>query len=269
MKLIIFLVIVVIIYYLATKIKVIHIDKVHPENKKELTDRKKIKDALTYSYIKCIDKQKPNKNIVSIENFENIILRDDDADCINTNAPKKNSKWLPDACSLVDIIREEFVDSQYKFNVPNLPRNTRYCNKYTKQLDNKYLKQIKLNINEWNELFYQNNIIMVKNMKPIFIIETETEFVMKVNVSLLYQEKTMHMELEYYGQIEKCDEFLEGGCDSYILQLVSIRPIRKSEYDAEIGTINDVNINNPFMPMNEQLSYVDKIKQMHFMENND
>lgn len=269
MKLIIFLVIVIIIYYLATKIKVVHIDNLPPNNKKELVTRKKIKDILTSSYVKDTSREE------RIENFVNNLEFDE---------PTNLSRNFPNACNLVDLIRKEFVDSQYKFNIPNLPQTTRYCTKYTKYLDDKYLEQIKQNINDWNEIFNHKNIILIKGIKPIFVIETEAEFVIKVNISLLYLNKTMHLEAEYYGQIEKSDEFLNGGFDSYILQLVSIRPIKRSEYDTTptpmdisgetyAGSFDSKHkqsdINNPFMSMDEQLNYVDRIKKMHRDENYD
>ena len=253
MKLIIFLIIIVIIYYLATKIKVVHIDNLPPNNRKELVTRKKIKDVLASSYVKDTSREERMENFVNNLQFDK---------------PKNLPKNLPDAHKLVGIIRSEFVDSQYKFNIPNLPQSTRYCTKYTKKLDDKYLEQIKKNINDWNEIFNHEDVILIKGMNPIFVIETGAEFVIKVNVSLLYADKTMHLETEYYGQIEKCDDFLNGGVDSYIIQLVSIKPIKKSEYDINPTPADIEDINNPFMSMDEQLNYVNKIKKMHYDENN-
>ena len=258
MKLILFLIIIIIIYYVATKIKVVHIDSLPPNNKNELITRKKLKDVLTTSYIKD---DNTSKNL-RIESFVN------DLEFDTTSVQKPNAHNAYKAYNAYDVlnnIKEEFLDDQYKFNIPNLPQTTRYCTKYTAHIDNKYVEQIKRNINDWNET------ISIQGIKPIFIIEAGKEFVMKINVSLLYANKTMHLELEYYGQIERSDDFLNGGFDSYILQLVSIKPIKKSEYDinpdAPIAADNNLDINNPFISMREQLEYVDKINKMHLNDN--
>ena len=93
-----------------------------------------------------------------------------------------NYQAMPNVTNLVDIIKFEYSDPRYKFNLPNLPVTTRYPNSETTRLDEKYLRHIRNNINSWNKIFdlyCQNNgkIITILELKPIFIMETENEFV--------------------------------------------------------------------------------------------
>lgn len=262
-KFILFLIIILIIYFIATRIQVIHIDKLPEKEKTDLNNRNKIRTMLLANHIKCYDNQKN-------ENFENIPNRSDASIISNTpntstNSSNLSDRELPDADELLDIIKSEYVNSKFKFNIANQPVTSRYSNKNTKIADHKYIKYIKNNIKKWNDFFenmFKNGLIHVIEIKPIFVKETENEFFIKVNVKLFYQEKTLHLELTYYGQIEKSDDFLNGGNNVYNLQLVEIKPLTKSDYNASIEESNR-NKNNPFMTMSEQLLYVDKINKMH------
>jgi hypothetical protein len=77
---------------------------------------------------------------------------------------------LPNASNLLFLIKSEYVDDQYKFNISNKPVTTRTSNRNTIEQDNKYLHKIKRNIDGWNELFYKyfqtnNKLLSVKELK--------------------------------------------------------------------------------------------------------
>lgn len=167
---------------------------------------------------------------------------------------------LPNASNLIADIKLKYADNQYRFNLANQPVTTRYPNRTTEKKDEKYLKYVKKNIETWNRVYGKNEkLLSTKQIKLILVMETEREFLIKVNVQLIYLNKTMHLELTYYGQIEKTDDFLNGGNDIYTLQLIEIRPISKDNFCK--GT--DSSDHGPFMSMKEQMAYVDKINKLH------
>jgi len=251
MKLILFLIIVAIIYFIASQIKMVHIGTLPKEERAELNNRSKIKSALQ-SYIRCNDNH--------TEKFANLGKKPTYRKEKIETVPEPN---FPNATKLIKTIKSEFLNNQYKFNLARQPVTTRYPNKNTKRIDNKYIKHIKKNINAWNNIFTDDyyNIIKVKDIRLICIIETTNEFIIKANVQLLYLGKTLHIELSYYGQIEKSDDFLNGQTDVYQLQLLNIKPITKSEF--EVPVITAKSNHNSFMTMDEQMKYVDKINRLH------
>ena len=261
MKLLLFLVIIIIIYFVMTKINVIHVDSLPPKQRDELNHKNKIKNMLLTNYIMFDDEQQnyePKKNKFQ-ENFSQMI----DKSKINLRKKfnQQNQNYLM-PLELLNKIKSEYLDRRHQFNFANLPVTTRYPNKNTFDQDKKYLKHITNNINEWNYIFGSNKkMIVLKDIKPIFIMETSDEFWIKANVQLLYQKKTLHLQLTYFGQIEKSDDFLNGGNDVYILQLVAMKPISKTEFDQTIKSANENT--GEFMTMDEQLAYVDKINKIH------
>lgn len=253
MKIIIFLIIIVILYFIATQIKLIHIDTLSDKQQNEINTKSRLKYMLTSDHIKCDDKihNMHNKN-----EFFNLQSRNQCNDNIN----------LPSGKHLFHLIKSNYLDNQYQFNIANQPTITRYYNQNMTNTDNKCLEYIRKNIRKnillWNKIFENKKIIEINTINPIFIIETSNEFIIKTNVSLIYRNKTMHLQLTYYGQIKISDDFLNDGKDTYILQLTDIQPLKKSDYDLQIKEINEYD-NNPFMTMQEQLQYVDKINQLH------
>jgi len=182
---------------------------------------------------------------------------------------KKIRQVLPNGSNLVQLIISEYVDPTYKFNDPNLPVTFRYPKSNRKKIDKKYTKLIKQNIESWNLLFskyFQSDeqFLFVKNINLISVQETEVEFILSANVMLTYLSKTLHLNLEYYGQVIRSDEFLNGAPPvDYIIQLFKVTPIRKNEYEAKVEFHSD-----PFLTMGEQLEYVNQINFMHKNEKN-
>lgn len=234
---ILFIVIIIIIYLIVSNINIFHVDSLPEKHKNQLKKRVKLRSMLLNNHLKQV---------------------------VN-----KKSSDLPNAPSLIDLIRSEYVDPypQYVFNKPNLPMTTRYPHDKNDPIDQTYIKLIKGDITSWNLLFkkYYSTIkkfILIKNIKLITVQETETEFLLTANVSLTYLSKTLHLNLLYHGENIRSDDFLNGAPPiQHSLQLVRVIPIKKGEYDAEIKFKSD-----PFITMADQLSYVQQVNFLHQQE---
>jgi hypothetical protein len=256
-------------------------DTMPESSKKELKNRAHIRNMLVENHVKESFTLEDNKVHNNKETDRRIGLSDRySGEQYNSPNYKRNYydfsdspvRELPNASGLIELIKSEFVDdqytfNQYKFNTANLPVTTRYPNRNTKLEDNKYLRVIKNDINKWNTLFrkyYDTNkkLIKIIQLKLIFVMETEAEFVVKVWAALLYRGRTLHLEITYYGEKERSDEFLRGEQIVYIPQLVSVKPIPKSDFDVQPLPMTQ-DEKGPFMSMDSQLQYVDRINKMH------
>ena len=272
MKLILFLIIIIIIYFIATQIKVVHINTLPNEQKIELNDRSRIRNMLTSNYIKTSDKTAPvprkkSSDITHLPCPDTDRLENVDVSstlllpCPHTGRLENGSDslplLLPDATMLLQNIKKYHVNNQYKFNIATLPVTARSPSSSTLHLDKKYIKHITKNINSWNKTLNipQESINVVK-IKPIFITETSNEFIVKANTDILYLKKHIFLQLTYYGYIERSDDPFNQN-DYYTLQLVDLKPITRQEY------MSEHNIHQPFMSMAEQMEYVSKINKMH------
>ena len=158
---------------------------------------------------------------------------------------------------IIQNIKNHFLDTEYQFNISALPvRSHQWSNKNIN--DRIYLKHIQNNIREWNRILKCK--LKLLDINPIFVKETDDEFFVQVNVKLWYNEKTVHLSLKYYGQIDRNDDFINGGNNTYLIQLVYLQPIKLSDYSKTMDV-------QPFMSMDSQMEYVDRINNMHKNEN--
>ncbi len=257
MKLLLFLIIILIIYLLAINIKVVHTSTMPIVEKKEVEDRHKIRKMLTNNHIKTFDNYDDQQtfNYQQIEKFTPIIAPD-----------HKNDK-LPTAKKLLSMIKSEFLIDSYLFNIANLPVTTRHPSSDSVMKDKKYKKYIEKSIEEWNEIL-DDNYLSIKYISLFFIKETASEFVIMSNNKLLYQNKSLHLQTTFYGTFNKNDDFINGGSDTWTLQLVDIKPITKTDFDSSLNLSKkwigaDSQNYGPFMSMAEQMTYVNKINKMH------
>jgi len=290
MKLLYFLLIVLIIYFITTQINVVHINTLPQNQQNELRNRSEFRSHLLDNYIKCdspIDQLDRPNPVEHFEFKENEFLKNTEL----YSARQYNSRnykhdyfdmngrpiELPNANDLFILLRSEYIDStyannKYKFNITGLPVTSRYPNKNTIKPDKKYVSVIKRDIMSWNNLFPKyyhtdKRLITIQDIKPIFIMETEFEFVVQAIVKLSYRNKSMHFRVEYYGQINRTDDILNGPSDTYTIRLVGLKPISKSDFDIQPDP-NNQEERGPFISMDSQLKYVDKINQMHKAETN-
>lgn len=303
MKVFYFLIIILIIYFITTHINVVHIETLSPVEQKELNKKSKYKSRLTDTYVKAdLQEEIPNKQInqenTTIENFttnttaqsrlfENERIysgsqynsrnyKKDYYDLTPDNVRPKLE--LPNMNDLFILIRSEYIDNtyttdKYKFNSSNLPVTNRYPNKNTVILDKKYTSAIKMDIMSWNDLFsmyydLDKKLISVKDIKLIFIMETEYEFIIQAIVKLSYRNKAMYFQVKYYGIINKTDDILNGLPDTdYELKLIELKPVAGSEFSSQPNPMNQ-DASGPFMSMDSQMDYVNKINKMHREETN-
>lgn len=269
MKLAYFVIIIIVIYVIVSQIKVVHINTLPDNHQKELSDRSKVRSMLVNNYIK---EEKPKHQFeedrliglldkYSSEQFQSTDYKTNYQD-LSGGIPE-----LPNASNLMFLIKSEFVDDQYKFNTPNLPATTRN-NGMTKPIDGKYLGFIRRDIDGWNVLFYkyfQSNkrYLIIKDIRILFVRETEDEFFITVNVSMMYRGRSIHFQLTYYGQKLKSDDFLNNPVDEYNLQLVDIKPIPRDDFYV---TYEPRDLSKPPMSMADQMKYVDRIRRLHQSE---
>ena len=316
-KIIIFLIIIFVIYLIATQIKVFHIKTLPQKQQTELFTRSQIRSILTSNHIKCQTNntnniknsdlsQIPSQTSISVAtpinrintdlydiNLDNTIEHFDSSitlpDILGKSKPNSKIKYqgqnqnqnqnqnqAQTSYPLLSVkksniffqkIKDEYLDTQYKFNIAGLPTKTRNPNKNTETKDKKYLKHIRKNIENWNEIFttqrehkFDFEAIRVQNIKLIFISETECDFLVKTQVELLYLEQIVYLDLTFYGQIEVSDDIFADGSDIYIIQLVEGCVMSKSDYRPN-------NLSNyeytPFMTMEQNATYANKINKMH------
>ena len=151
---------------------------------------------------------------------------------------------------VLENIKKEYLNPTYNFNLASLPVTSRSSN--NDYHDKKYISFVRSEVEKWNEMFTHKRII-VNDIIPLYIAETEDEFLIKANVSISYDKKSMWLQLTYYGKIEQSDTFEKDNV--YILQLTELKKANDNPWQG--------NVKSPFMPMSEQMKYVDKVKQMH------
>lgn len=244
MKILIFIIIIIIAYFIFTQVKVFHIDTLPYKQQKELRTKAKMRSMLLDNYVKRenINKNKKNKAIKKLQ--EN-----------RKNENETESNLSTKTLNFLNIIDKEYVNPNFKFNISNQPLITKYFSKYDDNLSKKYLPHIKYNIESWNNDLPHNFKII--KLIPIIISEAGNEFIIKVYIEIYFNifEKTIYLKADYYGEIEKSDDF--DNDDVYILQLIKLNQITKLKFK---------NINEkiqPFMNMKDQLKYVDYVNNQH------
>jgi hypothetical protein len=175
---------------------------------------------------------------------------------------------LPTGRELIDLIKTEYLDDDYKFNVSSQPVTTVSGIKTKKA--KKLVKKIGKMIDDWNGLFskyYQNSnkLLHISNISMPFAKETCNEFFSDIYVQIVYLNANLNLHLNVYGSIEKTGDFFTGKIDEYLVQLVMIKPISEAEYKDKIG---DIEI-KPFITNAEALEYVDKMNKVRKTEETD
>lgn len=290
-KLIIFIIIVLAIYYFATKIKVYHINSLPGDKQIELHNRSKIRSMLSQNHIKCEDEPKSTINSMKsvkctkptlstnstnstnstdsgLELFSNIISEGSNvsnsssmSDVSNTSAKSSDPKSFSQISfdKLIDKIKRFNVEKEYRFNMPSLPVTFQYPDSSNKKLFDKYLKYIPVDIKSWSNSLTGTKIKLL-DLRPILVRKTEDEFVLSTNAKLGIGQKIFYAELTYYGKSNGSDDFYRP--TKTTIQLVNIKRITKENFNQNIRVNN-----GPFMSMENQMDYVKKINQMHDREN--
>jgi len=177
------------------------------------------------------------------------------------------SKKLPDARDVMKVIQEEYMDTQYRFNMTTQPITTIIPTKYNKDVQKKYLERIAQFVKSWNDIFPKGeNPIKLSDINLLFIQETMDEFLLKANIKIMYLGKSLHMKASFYGWLEKTDDpFTEA--DAYKMQMIEILPIPKGDY-GEIPEGNSSSWDDTFATYERDRAHAKKIndqnKHEHF-----
>lgn len=262
MKLLLFLIIIVVIYFIATQIKVVHLDTLPTDKKKELNDRLKMRTMLLSNHVKLSE---PDKSKSRSKSNSNSNLRSKSNSNLRSNLNSNSNANFLHATELLDLIKSEHLNTKYQFNAATLPSTTKYINRDNMQTVKRHIKYITSNILEWNNLL-DSELLSVRQIIPVLIVETHDEFIIKVYVELLYLNKTLHLRMSYYGQIIRTDDFINDGKDVFVLQLIEINPISGADFISNITAATGRN-NDTFITMNDQLAYVDMVNLQHKNEN--
>lgn len=247
MKLLIFLIVVIAIYFIATRIKLVNIDSLPTEDRKALKKRQKMRSIVRHNHAKCEN----DKPVDIIEPFSPIDNRIDKT--LSSN-------------SILNTIYDEYLDPNYRFNIATKPETYRKIDLNSYQ-DKKYMKHIKNNILNWNNLF-KKDLIKIKTITPTFINEASDEFVLSSNVALVVNNDIVLLGLTFYGKIDRTEDHLDGGYDKYIIQLVEMKPVDPDIFDNTIKEFQKQKPYNHFMTISEQNAYVKKRKDISAKEFN-
>lgn len=226
MRFLLFLIIIIVIYFVATQIRIVQLDS--------SPDKKNQKESYQKSQIEKPPSKIPCHNVSKTRIIEG------------------------SARDLLRRIKNEYLDTEYHYNLSNQPSVTRYPSNDRYSKDRKYLKYIRDSINSWNEICDKRKKMFVQKLIPIIITETEDEFVITVRAKMIFCGKFLHLELSFHGIVLRSDDFDQD--DSCEIQLVNIKPISRIIFD-------DTNQNpkeyNPFISMDQQLKYVAEMKHIH------
>jgi len=143
----------------------------------------------------------------------------------NYNFSEKQVTSLPNLSNIIEFIRENYLDSQYTFNLSNSRVTTRNINCDLKKHDRIILQKIMISIEQWAEIMKSPEPIIVDKINPLFIMYTDDEFYIRLNAKISYQDDVIYLKLSYYGNISD---------DKYILQLIEIDTVSRKNFEGEI-----------------------------------
>lgn len=213
MKLIYFVIVVLIVYIIASNITVVHLNSLPDEQKTELNNRSKIRSMLVSNHIK--------------EN-EHVDINDKKLLSLTSEYPNDGEVVLPNSNNVIFFIKTNFTEP-IQFTENN---NSEYITNISPSNLNNYTKKINLNISKWNSLFIkQFNInkalIVLEKIKIIYIINSGNESLLTLFMSLTYLNKLIHVKVSYYftNKNELSD-----------FKLTAIESISKQEFDDFVST---------------------------------
>lgn len=169
-------------------------------------------------------------------------------------------------------VKNKLEKPEYKFNIVGLPVTQRMST-----ASEKYLVRIRKEIDSWNDLLSDDDRgIQCLEIKPLVLLETDNEFIIKVAAKVKYYSEVVSIVIAYYGKITKDNDFLIYDRKKlnykYVMQLFELKIISDSmffednsvpfRYDADelpSGILNQYNKQK----MTCQNDYVKIIDKMH------
>lgn len=235
MKLIILILVIVAFYFFLINTTIEHVDCLPYEQRVELDAREGIRKALISNHVKGVPDKCPKEVSHMI------------------NERKKKQRNI---LELINFIKNKYINTDKTFNLQNLPVSHNKNNrKYSSLIDKNFSKLI----NDIKRIF-GTDISIIKN-KILFSKETDNEFIIYSINKIRYYDKKYSLLTKYYGKIESdmTTNFLPERHYSNKLELIDI--------DLNLNNKkNNIQMDTPFMSMNEQMEYVKKINEQHMAE---
>nr|AEX62895.1 hypothetical protein mv_R690 [Moumouvirus Monve] len=126
-------------------------------------------------------------------------------------------------------------------------------------------KKLKRDVDSWNSQLIKSLFktkIEIIDMMPCLITQTSDEFIMEILVYAKIQYQNIYLKMVYYGSRNKNIDFFDNNTSNkYIIQFMKILLLTKETYQFFMENI-EIN-KNPFMTMDEQMEYVNKINELH------
>ena len=246
--LLIILAIIIVLYFVFTRINVVHIDKLkdHVDNPEHLEQYIQTKNQQPVVPKIKLGSEKITSEINLSEGFDNV---------------SESESCEPDAAELIEYIEEEHLERDYCFNLDNNPVSTKYPSNLSKIEIKRYKKLIGNDISTWLDDSYFSGL-NIKSIDILFVKEADVEYYVRANVKLEYLAKMLCLEIAYYMKKDILDDFLSGGNNhGYELQLIDIKPISLANYQSKISFA--CKKKGPFMSLEDQMKQVEEINKMH------
>ncbi len=202
MKLLIFIIILIIIYFVTTQIKVVHIDTLPKKQQLELSTRDKVRSMLVNNYVKCPD-NKLRQTPVQKEKFQ------------------QSSKHR-----FVTIVKNYFLNTEYVFNPLNLVVDNHLYDPNSFR-DEYIYNLIKQEIAIWCDLI-PNNYRPQISISPSKILSTKNQFLVYVKMRVLDNKNSDYCRLLFFIELVNNNSTHQDKPTK--CQLVSIKNIDIDDY---------------------------------------
>ncbi|QGR53870.1 hypothetical protein [Moumouvirus maliensis] len=126
-------------------------------------------------------------------------------------------------------------------------------------------KKLKKDINFWNHKLLRSHFktrIDIIDAIPYQINQTNDEFIIEIIIHTKLQYQDTFLKIIYHGSINKdLDFFSNDLSNKYIIQFMELSLLTKEIYQ---NLSQNIKLDeNPFMTINEQMEYVNKINKLH------
>lgn len=116
--------------------------------------------------------------------------------------------------TVMELIKKDFIIPDYNFNPGLLPITTIFPNRFDDDFMVDYEENIKKVVHGWNKIFpkYFNinrPIIKYIDLRPIFLKETATDFILKTIIRVQINNDFYNLEADFYGNKKKSDDLFD------------------------------------------------------------
>jgi hypothetical protein len=195
MQFFIFIIILVAVIYLMSRVKLHHLNDLPEEQKNIMLNKEILRSALIKNHIKITSGQ-------DMKQYFPLVTQ-------------------KDLKKIINEIRDKEIEDKYHFNMANKPIQKRNPQKQPSPRDIKYIRYIREGMDNWGKPLIVENIILKD------IIETEEEFMIRVLAKILFWNEVYDLSLLWYGRILPPDDIFTKQQDPYKLFLLNIKLVSK------------------------------------------